>query len=477
MGDPRGWRDRARAVWQAGRDQTPARSDDETLRQMEARQARMVLDIATRLASLSLGAGASAADATAIALLVADHHHVPAHVDVTFTSVTMTHQRGYDEDPITLLRTVRSRETDYQRLARLEGIGADIASGRLALDDARQAVLDESHSPRTYRRWLVSTATGALGGAVAWLIGANGLEIVLAALVCGLIERVQGWVARSRMPGFFQQIAGASALGLVAIAIMLGRSTPWVPLSVSPSMVVSAGMVAMLSGLALMTAARDAIDGYYVTSGARMVEVLLQTGGIILGLLTTLWVGLRFGVPAYLTPQVGALTPLLVQVPAAMVISVSFAVVCHLGPRSLPLSAALGGLGVAVSRLLTSQVGTAAAAGLGAFAVSFIAQLGTRRWRVSQLALLSAGVVSLLPGMVTYRGLLATVQLNQGQTVLASESPRLLLTAVLTAVWLAAGSAFGAMVARPFGLPDDPQQRRSLLKAWRRNVPEASRRR
>lgn len=466
------WRERARAAWKANREQTSTLTGDETLKQLEARQARIVLDVATRLASLSLAAGASAADATALALLVTDHFGVSSHVDVTFTSVTMTHQRGYDEDPISLLRTVRTRATDYQRLARLEEIGQDIAAGRLDPMDARDAVVAEARSPRTYRGWLVTTATGVLGGAVALLIGANVGEILVAAVICALIERVQWLVARTRMPGFFQQIAGAAVLGLIAIVIMLGRATPWVPLSVSPSMVVSAGMVAMLSGLALMTAARDAIDGYYVTSGARMIEVLLQTGGIIFGLLTTLWIGLRFGVPAYLTPQVGVVTPLAVQVPAAMLISLTFAVSSHLGPRSLPLSAALGSVGVTVSALLLPHVGTAAAAGIGAFAVSLVAQLGTRRWRIPQLALLSAGVVSLLPGMITYRGLLATVQLNQGQTVLASESPRLLLTAVLTAVWLAAGSAFGAMVARPFGLPENAQERRSLLKAWRRNTPQ-----
>ncbi|MGJ6980431.1 threonine/serine ThrE exporter family protein [Aestuariimicrobium soli] len=466
------WRERARAAWKASRETSTTLTGEESLKELEARQARIVLDVATRLASLSLGAGASAADATALALLVADHYGVPSHVDVTFTSVTMTHQRGFDEDPISLLRTVRTRATDYQRLARLEGIGQDIAAGRLELMAAREAVVAEARSPRTYRGWLVTTATGVLGGAVALLIGANLGEIVFAALVCAVIERVQWLVARTRMPGFFQQISGAAVLGLVAILIMVGRATPAVPLSVSPSMVVSAGMVAMLSGLALMTAARDAIDGYYVTSGARMIEVLLQTGGIIFGLLTTLWIGLRFGVPAYLTPQVGGITPLMVQVPAAMLISLSFAVSSHLGPRSLPLSAGLGALGVVVSGLLVHQIGTAAAAGLGAFAVSFVAQLGTRRWRIPQLALLSAGVVSLLPGMITYRGLLATVQLDQGQTVLASESPRLLLTAVLTAVWLAAGSAFGAMVARPFGLPANAQERRSLMKAWRRNTPE-----
>ncbi len=63
----------------------------------------------------------------------------------------------------------------------------------------------------------------------------------------------------------------------------------------------------MLAGMGVVAAAQDALDGYFITAGARVVELLMRTGGLILGVAGVLWLAVRIGAPAYLAPE--AVTP------------------------------------------------------------------------------------------------------------------------------------------------------------------------
>ncbi len=460
------WRQLARATWKSSTP-TDTLTGEYDLKALEKRQARAVLDLASRLAAGEIGVGGSAADATAIALRIADHFTVSVQVDTTFTSVTMTHQRGHDEDPISILRTVRRRTTDYQRLARYEQLADAVIAGQVSLDEALARLTDIGRSPRTYRQWLVTLASGVLGAAVAVLFGGNLLEALVAGVVTLLVERALYYTDRPSIPGFFQQFVGAAVCGAVALVVMALRYHG-VDVDVRPSLVVAAGMVAMLAGLSLMTAARDAIDGYYVTAMARGMEVTIMTGGLVIGLLSTLWVGFQLGVPSNLSPAPAVPVGWVVALVSAALISTSFAVIAHLGPRSLLPSAALGMIAVIVQRVAVDLMNPAAAVGVAALVVALVGQLLSKRWRIPQLALLNAGVVSLVPGMAVYRGLLALARQSQGQFVPEGESPKALITALLVALSLAIGAAMGTMLGRPFSQPADKGRRRSLQKSLRR---------
>ncbi len=69
-----------------------------------------VLDLALRVGEVQMSSGAGAADVTATLLAVANAYGMPhCEVDVIFTSITVTCQRGVDLPPVTSLRVVRSR--------------------------------------------------------------------------------------------------------------------------------------------------------------------------------------------------------------------------------------------------------------------------------------------------------------------------------------------------------------------------------
>lgn len=437
-------------------------------KEVDLRHGRAVVDLAGRIAAVALAGGATAAAATAILLRVTQHFKLSVHVDVTMSSVIITNFRSLESDPITVLRTVQTETTDYRKLEAVEELVDNITRDQITLTDARIEIARITRMPRTYRRWVHTLAKGFMGFWIAALFGGNIWDCLVAGLTTSLVDLVIRGVAAIKAPTFFGQAAGAAVTGIVALLVMAARAAPGLEIMVSPSLIVAAGMISLLAGLSLTTAVRDAIEGYFVTAAARFVLVATLTGGIVLGLTLTLWVGLALGVPAYLSPSTGVLPVWWLQVIASALIAVSFAVINHLPPRSWGIAAAFGLLAWTISNAAGGQVGSVSAgAGAAALVVGILAEAVTRVARVPATALVTTGVVSLVPGMALYRGLLGMVQSSQGTSVETSPG-MLLFQAVMVAVMLASGATLGAIIGRPLSLPRDFRARMALGKAWRR---------
>ena len=436
--------------------------------EVDLRHGRAVVDLAGRVAAAALGAGATAADSTALLLRVTEYFKISVHADVTMSSVHITHFRSLEGDPITILRTVTSKITDYRQLEAVEELTDAITAGELTLSEARTQIAQIVRMPRTYRRWVQTVAKGFLGFWVAALFGGDIWDCLVAGITTATVDLVIRGVAAIKAPAFFGQVGGAAVCGVAALAVMAARAQQGWDVTVSPSLIVAAGMISMLAGLSMTTAARDAIDGYYLTAAARFVQVATLTSGIVLGLTVTLWVGLEFGIPAYLSPSTGVRPLWWIQIIASALIAVAFAINNHLPPRAWLLAALFGLLSWAVATGVGTRVAAdAATAGAAAFVAGIAAQALTRVVRVPAIALVTAGLVSLVPGMALYRGLLGLVQLSQGIAV-NEDSNMLLFQAVLVADMLAAGATLGTVTGRPLSMPADWSKRLALGKAWRR---------
>src|SRR5690625_7887670 len=62
-----------------------------------------------------------------------------------------------------------------------------------------------------------------------------------------------------------------------------------------PTIIIISGIIMLLSGIGLTVAARDAIDGYYGTPSARVLEVIMPTLALAIGIPMTLGVPRRVG--------------------------------------------------------------------------------------------------------------------------------------------------------------------------------------
>lgn len=252
------------------------------------------------------------------------------------------------------------------------------------MEPARDRLDGLRSQSRPYRIWVITLGQALTGVGVAAILGGRPGEMALAALANSLMFLVQLLLARTQLSAFFNQALGAAVPTAMAVWIMHVRAgdSGWFYM-VSPSLIVSSGIVTALAGVGVVGAARDAMDGNMITAGARTFDAVLQTAGIIVGVAVTLWAGLTLGVEGYIAPTGGYASPSALQIVWAVVIAVGLAFGFQLGLRVLPFVAILAAAGFAVYQWTLPLVGNwPAAAALGAIVVGFMAQFIKGRFRI-----------------------------------------------------------------------------------------------
>jgi uncharacterized membrane protein YjjP (DUF1212 family) len=442
-------------------------SDDD----LSQRHARSVIDLALRVGEALLSTGASAADVVTTVLRLTYAYGVrAAHVDITYTSISVSIQRGVDEDPLAVMRVIKTRSPDYSRLEQIQLLVDDVA-GRARrgeemrpVEEARQDLSDILSAPHPYRRWVVTMGQVLIAVGVVVLFGGGPGMWVVAGLSAAIVDRVQRLLHSAGVAAFFSQAVSAGIPTMIAVLLFtlgdVGLSVPGVD---SPSLVVISGIIVLLAGLGVMGAAQDAIDGYYVTAAARGLEVVMMTLGIAIGISAVLAAANRLGVPMEIAPFIALGGSPVLGTIGATVVAIGFSLSSYSGPRAMSVAAALGAVAwVAFELVSVLGVGRTATVTAAAAVVGVLGHSVYRVLRVPELAITTAAIVSLLPGLAVYRGLF----------YIMSDSPQLVtaatmefVTAVSTGLGLAAGLSLGAYAARRrFGLD------RASIRARRRSV-------
>jgi uncharacterized membrane protein YjjP (DUF1212 family)/uncharacterized membrane protein YjjB (DUF3815 family) len=448
------WRERAQWVVRGVGPPTVAiglpGSDDA----VSQRHARSVIDLALRVAEALLATGASAADVVATVLRLTSAYGVRSlHVDITFTSITISIHRGLGEDPLTVMRVIRVRSHDFSRLQAVLRLVDEVTSrvdrGEEPpdLDETRDRLSSILSAPHPYRRWVVTLGNAVLAAGVVVLFDAGPLMWLLAALSAAVVDRVQRRLWRLGLAAFFTQAVSAAIPTTVAVLLYWLESHGIdVPGVYSPSLVVISGIIVLLAGLTVMGAAQDALDGYYVTAGGRGLEMLMLTAGILAGISVVLVVANRLEVQMEIKPFVGLTSNPLVSVLAAVIIGIGFAMSTYTGPRAALVAAAVAGLGQLAYQLFgLLSLGQATTVFLAATVVGTIGYLAAQRLQVPEVAVSTAGIVSMLPGLAVYRALFWVIQDSAGLVTTAMVE---FFRALTIGLGLAAGLSIGGFLAR-----------------------------
>lgn len=385
-----------------------------------------------------LSNGAGAADVTATMSSIT--HHLgfrQAIVDVTFTKLEISYQSAYDEPGHSLIRHVTHRDTDFEDLTNVDQIVTDLLADRIDIDEARarmaRIVSTGHHTPR----WAVTIAWALMGAGVAVLLGGGWVVALIAGFAACGIEVIQRRLARRRLPFFYAQTAGGLFATLLAVA------TQAADLEVDPSQVITASIVMLLAGLGFIGAFQDALTGFYVTAMARILEVMISTAGIIVGVSGGLTIGRLLGVNIALDPGVIGLSRLPLMILGAAVAAAAFAYASYAPGRTLLPIAVISGLASTIYLLLNEHdVGRAWSAAMAAIFIGLVSFTAATWCRVPPLVLVVPGIVPLLPGLSIYRGLSLLAE-NDLAGILA------MITAVAIAISLAAGVILGEFVAQP----------------------------
>ena len=409
----------------------PSRMDDLT--------AHAALELALRIGESMLSVGAPAADVTATVLRVAAAHGLTScQVDITFTSITVSYDRE-DAVPLTAVRIVRTSRTDYTRLQGISDLAREVAAGGLDVEEAHRRLDRVVSAPATYRRAVNALGWAGVAGCFGLVLGGGWLEALLAALTTALIEQVLRALGRHSLPPFFQQVAGAALATGVAVLLLA-----W-DVDVRTSLVVAAGIVVLLAGLSLVSAAQDAISGFPVTAAARAFEVVTLTAGIVVGIAGVLDLAQRAGLPLTVVDTSSSPVPFAVALPASAGTAGFWSLACHSRPRSVVLAAGAGALAWTAFRATGDLgAGPALASGVAAVVLGFSGEVLTDRLRVPTQVIAVCGIVPLLPGLAVYHGLFAIVVDADIEGGLSA-----LVGAAAVGLALAAGVTLGEYLGRP----------------------------
>jgi uncharacterized membrane protein YjjB (DUF3815 family) len=205
----------------------------------------------------------------------------------------------------------------------------------------------------------------------------------------------------------------------------------------------------VVAGMTIVGAMQHAIDQFYVTVSARILEVLLLTAGIVVGIVIVLQVTRQLGVGVAISAHSIEFGPLGAQFLRAGVICASFAVWAYADLAIIALAALTGLLGWAgYTSMAAAGAGEVSANAVGALAAALVATLLIRRSSIPGFALVSAAILPLVPGLSLYNGLLQLVGPTPGSVDIATGVATLLLAGSI-ALGIAAGATLGTYLGRP----------------------------
>jgi uncharacterized membrane protein YjjP (DUF1212 family) len=416
-----------------------------------------VLDLTLRIGELLLAGGEGAEDVEAAMFAVCRSYGLDrCEPTVTFTLLSVSHQPSLVDDPVTASRTVRRRGTDYTRLAAVFQLVDDLsdAETHISLEEAYGRLAEIRRNRHPYPTWVLTSASGLLAGAASVLVGGD-LRVFLAAVVGAMLGDRLAWLCAGRgLPEFYQFTVAAMPPAAMGIALTVTN------VDVKASAVVTGGLFALLPGRALVAGVQDGLTGFYITAAARLLEVMYFFVGIVVGVLVVLYFGVKLG--AELNPEaaLGSYELPPVQIGAAMLLSLTFAVLLQQERATVLLVTLNGGVAWCVYGAMHYAGGispvasTAVAAGL----VGLFGQLLSRYRFASALPYTTAAIGPLLPGSATYFGLLAISQ-NELDAGLLS-----ITKAVALAMAIAIGVNLGSEISRLFLRIGSAGQRRAAKR-------------
>lgn len=404
--------------------------------------ARQTLEFALDMAEsmFRFGAGALQAETSVIA--------VTASLGLSSVDVEITNQSIHinyapqDQNPVSLLRVVRSWTGNYRGLALLHGLVSEIIAGGVTRTQAADRLHEILRQPKPYPRWMATVGGGGFCAAFVLFIGGTwpGALVALASfcLITGIMNVVKGW----QVPEFFTIGLGSAVTTMVAM-VLWAVNAP-----ISPAVVVAGGIMLLLPSSRFVSAVQDAINGFPVTAAGRFFSSLLIYGAIIAGITAALVAGSLLGMRRLDVANIDQVAYPKVFLGFLVMVAVFCVAIFEQTARSLLLPTAA----VAVTGYVAYEL--AAWVGVGnrmTPAVAAVVIGGVGRWvamkmTAPQLVVAVPAVTFLLPGLTIFRAMYG-ITIDSGDISVGLIEMFNAFTIILA---VAGGVVLGDTVARPF---------------------------
>lgn len=345
-------------------------------------------------------------------------------------------QRPLGDSETTRVIRLPPGENDLYRLSETDRIAEDVMADRIDLADAHAAMSALDEPPRLRARAMQVFGFALAATAIAGLLRLPWLDIVVAGfngLLIGLL--VQAAEMRPRLKEGLEAIAGTLAAG---VAIVVASFVA--PLN--QNTVIIASLIVLLPGLALTNAVNELTSQHLVSGTARFAGAVTTVLKLAVGVVIALYVADLLG----LQPAIRALRPQpqWVEWGALAIAAFAFAVLFRADRRDYPKVMAAAASGYLIARFGSLAFGSPAGIFLAALVVTAAGNAYARWWHRPGAILRVPGIIMLVPGSASLRGLL---ELIQQQDVIAGQDAMLAALNILLA--LIAGLLSGNLLLPP----------------------------
>lgn len=426
---------------------------------LEPEVALKVLDLAIRIGELLIATGAAANDTLVLVVrLCAAYGMRTVYVDVTATGISISYHRGYNREPLTIVRTVVETGMDYSTMEALERLVADVEVGGLPTREVNERLHAIVDAPAPYPGWFSMVGTSLVGVGASMLYGATWQVMVIALVLGCAVYGVIHAMNRRYIPPFYVQAVAAATFVLGASGIWLvGQRIPLLQ-SATPDLVTSSVIVMLVVGIMAVGAVQDAIDEFYLTAAARLVESLMLTAGIVVGIIAGLKISAALGIDVPVTTGGLPYGPVWMQLLGALLVAAMYSVETHSSWRVIGLSGACGLLGW-MFYLTMHQLGNGevTANGVAALGAAYAAAPLGRAARVPIIAVVTAAIIPLVPGTMLVNAL-RQIAFAADSTALGSGFTTL-YEALALALAIAIGATLGIFLGRRNRLSEELARR------------------
>lgn len=406
-----------------------------------------------RTCEIMLSMGVSANSVVSRALDITETYcKNPVHIDITYNIIFLSQFRGVDKEPLTLVRPAPPHDVNYMMLRSVQVLIHDIHNGHVSLQDAEKR-LDkiEFHSP-TYPWWLIMIGNGVVIAGVSLMFTSSWRAILTTFIVGLIVDRLMYFMGRKSIAPFFRQITAAVFVTLTA-AVINALASNGVDFfdGINPTLLVVGSIVMLVAGLATVSAMQDAIEEYYVTANGRLTRVILQTAGLVVGIVIGLYAARRLGIGIAISPDPLSANTIPMQVIGAALAAAGYAISSQTYNRAISWVGLIGGISLSILFVLNDRYGISVVVS-SAIAAAFVGIVGafmSRFWRTPSVGIIAAGIIPLVPGLMLYSGLMQLINYPPGNP-LFYKALGTLFTVATTGLAIATGASLGSILGRPF---------------------------
>ncbi|MCL2483627.1 MAG: threonine/serine exporter family protein, partial [Propionibacteriaceae bacterium] len=372
-------------------------------------------------------------------------------IDVNYNVILASYYPGEGLPPITAIRTVSPILPNLSKAYAVNDLVNQIQHG-LTIGRATKR-LDRIRKDRLpYPRWLAALAAGGISMSVQLFYTTAPVMLILALITGVLINRFVYLLGTRGLPTLFQQIFGGWLIVLIATGFSWLNAHPALDFLgyISPTTIAVGCVFQLVAGARFVAAIQDAIDGFYVTATARILEVVMLTAGLVIGLVTGLDFARRLGLAVYISSDAPVVGWVPAQFFAAGLTALFWAVSRFANRRTIAVTLVVTLVGFATRWLvLQIDVGPVVAAFAGPMVAALVATILVRRfWQIPTFGVINAMGVPFVPGLTLYLGLIQLV----GSTLTdpdPSKGSATLGTAAAIALAVSAGASLGIFFGQP----------------------------